>query len=507
MSGVAGRVINSSPRIARLTYYNLLLTEYDNPADINEVMRKLCLDDLFFLLFKVLRRPDVNKDWVYKRVLEVQSQPDGYIDLWARGHWKSSIITFGKTIQDVLKNSDETFGLFSYTRGISKAFLRQIKREFEENECLKDLFPEVLWRNPSKEAPKWSEDDGLVLNRKSNPKESTIEAWGLVDSQPIGRHFSKMVFDDVVTQYSVATPEQIRKTTESWELSLNLSARGGVKRYVGTRYHLNDTYRTIIERGEAKERRYPATEDGTATGEPVVLTREELVEMRRTMGPHVFAAQMLLNPVAEDSQGFDAKWLKHWTVRNVKGMNIYILVDAASSKKKGSDYTAMPVIGLGADRNYYLIDLIRDRLNLTERGHALFELHKKYRPMFVGYERFGLMADIEYLKEKMDRENYRFDITELKNPMNKNDRIRRLIPDFEQGRWYIPEFIWKKNYEGKNVNLTREFIDEEYVFFPVATHDDILDAMSRIKDEQVMTVWPVASGSGFTPKRKVGVMF
>ena len=30
----------------------------------------------------------------------------------------------------------------------------------------------------------WSLDGGLVVKRKSNPKEATVEAWGLVDSQP-----------------------------------------------------------------------------------------------------------------------------------------------------------------------------------------------------------------------------------------------------------------------------------------------------------------------------------
>jgi len=35
------------------------------------------------------------------------------------------------------------------------------------------------WQNPQKESPKWSEDDGLIVKRKGNPRESTREAWGL----------------------------------------------------------------------------------------------------------------------------------------------------------------------------------------------------------------------------------------------------------------------------------------------------------------------------------------
>jgi len=71
-------------------------------------------------------------------------------------------------------------------------------------------------------------------------------------------------------------------------------------------------------------------------------------------------------------------------------MRNYILVDSASSKKKGSDHTVMVVIGLGADQNYYLLDAVRDRLNLSERCKELFRLHRKWRPERVGYEKYGM---------------------------------------------------------------------------------------------------------------------
>jgi phage terminase large subunit-like protein len=81
-------------------------------------------------------------------------------------------------------------------------------------------------------------------------------------------------------------------------------------------------------------------------------------------------------------------------------MRRYICVDPASSKKKGSDYPVMVVVGLGADQNYYLLDAVRDRLNLTERCAALFRLHRKWWPERVGFERYGMLSDIEYVREK-----------------------------------------------------------------------------------------------------------
>ena len=176
-------------------------------------------------------------------------------------------------------------------------------------------------------------------------------------------------------------------------------------------------------------------------------------------------------------------------------MRKYLLVDPASSKKKGSDYTVMAVIGLGADQNYYLLDAVRDRLNLTERCAALFRLHRKWRPERVGFERYGMLSDIEYIHEKQRLENYRFEIVELGGKLSKEDRIRRLIPIFESGRFYLPKSLWRVTLEGRREDLVTTFVEQEYKPFPVAVHDDMFDAISRISDPEIGTTWPSATAS------------
>lgn len=422
----------------------------------------------------------------------VQDSPDGHLDLWARFHYKSTIITFGQTIQDILNDPEVTCAIFSHTRPIAKKFLRQVKREFETNEPLKALFPDILWLDPWKEAPKWSEDDGIVVKRQGNPKESTLEAWGIVDSQPTGAHFSHRIYDDVVTVDSVSGPEMIEKTTDRWALSLNLGKPGGIERYVGTRYRFNDTYRAMMDRGSVEPRVFPGTDTGEVEGDPVLLNSLDLAKHRRNMGPYIFSAQMLMNPVADDAQGFAEQWIQYYEGENDgAGMNTYILVDAASEKKKSSDFTAMMVIGLGPDDNYYWLDGIRDRLNLTERGQRLIDLHRKWKPEGVGYEKYGMMADIEYIRELQERQNYRFSIVELGGAMPKNDRIRRLVPIYEGSRFYLPRAMRRTDHEGKTVDLVNAFIHEEFLPFPVGDHDDMLDAMARIEDEKLGKLWPM----------------
>jgi len=469
-----------------------------------ETVRYLARTDLYFLMRYVLGRKDVEHPWIFSRIKVVERDPDGRIDLWARDHYKSSIVTFGKTIQDILgshgdnpliryKGREQTFGIFSHTRPIAKSFLQQIMREFEQNEDLKELFPDILWARPKVQAPKWSEDQGLIVRRRTNPKEATVEAWGLVDGQPISKHWENLLYDDVVVPGSVTTPEMIQKTTKAWELSLALGTRKAKHRYVGTRYHHNDTWRQIMDRKAAIPRIVPATRDGTPTGEPVFLSREELDDKRRKMGPYTFASQMLLNPTADSLQNFQREWfMRYGNMKNHRAMNLYLLVDPANETKRTSDYTAMAVVGLGPDQNYYLVDAIRDRLSLPQRAKMVMDLHRKWKPKGVGYEKYGKDADIDHIRHVMDQENYRFHITQLPRPgaprLKKVDRINRLLPDMSDERWWFPEVLWYTNHEGLTVDIMGQLIEEELIPMPVPVHDDLADAMSRIYDMQ--TTWP-----------------
>jgi len=471
--------------------YERLLEMKDYPA-----MATLARCDLFFLLTVVLNRPDANRDWLYDRCRDVEMFPDGFLDLWARGHYKSTIITFAKTIQDILNDPEITVGVFSHTRPVAKAFLRQIKTEFEQNAFLKRLFPAVLWVEPKRDAAKWSEDDGITVKRNGNPKEATVEAWGLVDGQPTGRHFKLVVYDDVVTRESVYTPEMITKTTDAWELSLNLGSEGGRVRYIGTRYHYNDTYKTIMERKSARVRMFPATHNGKASGDSVLLAPAELEKKRTDMGPYTFSTQMLQNPKEDSAMGFQQTDVAYYfrTPARVH-LNVAIIVDPAHSKKKGSDYTTMNVIGLHHDNNYYLLDGLRCRYNLAERTAALFALHRKWKPNWIGYERYGLQADVEHIKYVQEQESYRFGITELGGRVPKEDRIRRMVPVMRQGRFYIPAKILYLDHEKRTRDFVAEFI-EELLGFPVGLHDDVIDGAARILDDELGAVFPVIRASG-----------
>jgi hypothetical protein len=502
----------------------------------------LALNDLFYLLTALCNRRDAIHPWLFDRVREVEAEPDGCLDLWARVHYKSTIITFAKTIQDVLEDPELTVGIFSFSKQTAQKFLSQIMQELTRNESLKACFPDVLWWSPEKESPRWSVDKGIVLKRQSNPKEATIEAWGLVEGQPTGAHFKLLVFDDLIEQRNVTNPEQITKATEAWELSDNLGIGDGtIKRYVGTRYLLGDTYETMIQRKVVKVRLHPATHNGRPEGVPVFLSQKRWDEMKITQRS-TLAAQMLQNPAAGKQAMFEMSWLRPYEIRPAT-LNVYIMADPSRGRTQRSDRTAIAVIGIDPQGNKYLLDGARHRMKLSERWDMLLMLYRKWRDapgvqiVRVGYERYGQQSDDEYFQERMrdlKDDGDMFAIDELAWPNegsnSKKDRVQRLQPDFELGKFFLPitvkhpEFgdsYWKfnetdikldylptqgltklmraKEAEGQPHRIPKPIVrrDEdgnvydvtyalmqEMLIFPFGSHDDLIDATSRIYDMQ-----------------------
>lgn len=465
------------------------------PEHDREGKRWLCRNDLFFLLWWGLGRVDVLHPWLFARIREVEAAPNGRLDLWARGHFKSTIITFAKTIQDILVDPNLTFGIFSDVNKVAKPFLKQIKRELESNQRLKSHFPDILYDRPEVESPQWNETDGIIVRRTANKKEATVEAYGLVDGQPIGRHFDRLIFDDVVTPETVGTPDSRAKVLERVQLASNLGSTKYEMRFIGTRYHVADAYQWIIDNNVAQAvRTYPATHNGRPDGDPVFLTREALAQKRKEMGPFVFGAQMLMNPLADSIAGFDREWIRWWPGKVRDNLNIYILVDPSSGKRQNDnklDFTSMWVIGAGPDGKIYVLDHVRDRLNLPQRIRALFELVLEYKPIRVGYESYGLQADVSAMEMEQERKNFRFDIVELGGRLEKRRRILKMVPWFEQGKILLPAHLPQKiDSMGRAYNPIQKFIAEEYGIYPLVEHDDGLDGLARFLDDDLGLEFP-----------------
>ena len=113
-----------------------------------ETMRWMSEQDLFFLCYFVLDLP-VNDPFLIARIYEVQNLHHFTVDLWSREHFKSSVLSFGLTIWQLIHNPEERICLFSHTRVMAKNHLRRIKQTLEQNIILHKAFPDIFFANPA----------------------------------------------------------------------------------------------------------------------------------------------------------------------------------------------------------------------------------------------------------------------------------------------------------------------------------------------------------------------
>ena len=104
-----------------------------------------------------------------------------------------------------------------------------------------------------------------------------------------------------------------------------------------------------------------------------------------------------------------------------------------------------------------------------------------------------MMADIDHIKFIQTQQNYRFAIQEVAGNTPKNDRIRRLIPYFEQGRVWLPSSIHRTMHDGLTRELIQEFTEHELLAFPVGRHDDMIDALARLIEPDLSLTWPTST--------------
>jgi hypothetical protein len=144
-----------------------------------------------------------------------------------------------------------------------------------------------------------------------------------------------------------------------------------------------------------------------------------------------------------------------------------------------------------------------DRLSLAERADRIIELVNRWRPQANIYERYGAQAHEEYIRKVMHERHARCPIKPVGGSLSKIDRIKRLMPLFEQARIVLLPYCNRTLYDGTTTDLVQDFTEQEYTAFPVSQHDDMLDALSRICDEKELGLrWPqgpTSMGGGGRP--------
>lgn len=315
-----------------------------------------------------------------------------------------------------------------------------------------------------------------------------------------------IILDDPMNP-AEALSDTVRVNSNEWVdqaiySRLNVPSEGRII-VIMQRLHSDDTTGHLLSTGEWELVKMPAfskkeisySPNSTYNYEGFLhenrLNKETLSSLESSMSGYAYAGQYSQDPVPAGGGDFTKNMINYFSSSrfDASDCNIYITIDPARSKNQGSDYTAMCVLALAPDQNFYLIDGVRKRMKGLEKIHTLFELHRKWhaktkKPPKVGIEQVGLAEDIHYMKAHMEEVSYRFPLNEIKPPprTSKEDRIRRLIPFMEQGRIYFAEDIYYKNEKGLSENLINAIVEKELLLFPRSQHDDFIDALSMIFD-------------------------
>ena len=483
------------------------------------LMRYLGERDLFFFLYFVLDMP-VNDAFLVARIYEVQDEWDNCMDLWARGFWKSTIKSFALPLWLLIRNPEERIAIFSHTRNIAKDHMRRSKVAMENNVTLQRAWPDVFYANPSSAAPKWNEDVGLYVKRKRNYIEASIEAWGLVDNMPTGKHYTVMIFDDVIDLKQINTAAMITKATMCFRSALLLSARKFRKTINGTKYSHNDTYSDIERSKKFNIRIYPAEVDEAGKyqrgGKPVYLSREELdAKYDEIDSEYIWNCQMGQDARGEKYDRMMRSWLDncYYEIDRVEikkriaagQMYIYGIADPGKKQERRNDFTVFWIFGTDAQRNYWMLDCVRDKMTQEQKWERFKKMVEEWGVPVWSYEHVGLAADKEYLDRRMMEDGCFTTIlaTGTRN-VPKAERMKNLPSEFRKGRIKLPRYgIVYEDVNGVRHNLITEFLEDEYDKYPRPTHDDMLDCMAQIWEPALQVAFPLPQGE---PEEKSNVI-
>lgn len=201
-----------------------------------------CKTDLKYLCKNVLGM-DSWQNGLHDELAAFLEEPtDRKLILVPRGHFKSSIVTVGWSIQQILRDPNVRILITNAVWDLSRKFLREISGLLTD----KSLLPEIFGRFDGP-GSKFTQDEITVSQRtRGTIKEATITTAG-VETALTGGHYDIILHDDLVEENNIGTKEQIQKIIRFYQNSLDLLDPGGKILVVGTRWAMGDLYGTLIE--------------------------------------------------------------------------------------------------------------------------------------------------------------------------------------------------------------------------------------------------------------------
>ena len=295
-----------------------------------------------------------------------------------------------------------------------------------------------------------------------------------------GKGADVLIIDDPVKNPEEATGQTYRDKTYEWYQSTaytRLEPKGAVI-LIMTRWHEDDLAGRILNsmnelNGEQWEViNLPAIADerdilGRNPGEPLWPERYNIKELNRikaTTGSYWWSSLYQQRPQPPEGGILKRSWIKHYQPYELPPLNelsIYQAWDLAISQKETADYTVCTTVGVTKEKQIYVLDWYRDRIDFPNQVRMVQSQAKKWNPLQIGIESNAYQ---QALPQQLKRTSM-LPIKEVKRTNDKVTRISSAFVHFENGKILLPE----------NHHELENFINE-YVYFPQGKHDDMLDS-------------------------------
>lgn len=430
------------------------LTESDK-----EFLRDAAKSSLYILSKGILGYEDLNPQ-AHKEFCEQINEVPSKRRLWLmpRAHLKSTIKTIAHPIQLVIQDPEYTRILIaSETATQAQKFLAEIKRQWENNALLNDLFPALLPKRRSGTGADWSQARAS-LNREAAHRESHWTTVG-VGGAITGGHFSHIINDDLIGLEAYRSPAKMAETRE-WNDTIEpflINQNRDFIDWVGTRWAPNDLYEHIMQfyGGSLAVYTRCAIENGEIIF-PELHSWEEY-ERLQTKNPVLWYAQYENNPVSggPTDLAYDALLpyflspdgqeavitnqdgsQKRW---NTRDLDRIVLVDPNSGSPIAPDMAAIVVLGQSPDEEVFTLETWSDRSNPTALVDKAFDITRRWRPRLVGIEKAGQQNTQHYFEKKCLDESFGVTVVPLEpRGRDKEERIRYLMqPVIASGRLFL----------------------------------------------------------------------
>lgn len=395
-----------------------------------------------------------------------------------RGHLKSSIVTIGFSIQQILKNPNIRILIANQVWDKSREFLFQIKEYLTSKSELPKIFG-------SFESDRWREDDVTIRQRTKALAAPTISTTG-VEAEKTGSHYDLILNDDLMGLTNFRTKEQRDKAKAFYSSTIDLLDPGAQMCVIGTRWHLDDVYADIIEKESAyydimvrkviekgriifpKKFNLRFDDKTKLWLQSSAHTMDYINYLKASKKSSEFYSQYMNEPISEEDQKFRPDYFRYWSDRPER-LFVGMCIDPAIGLDREADYTAITVCGMDSGHKIYVMDRIRGHWKASQIIDNVFTTYSKWKPDATGFEMNGFQITLkEGIEAEMRRRKTYFPITEIRHPSNKNKeaRIECLEPFYKNGM--ILHSSWMKGGD----------LEEELLTFPKGKHDDLIDSLA-----------------------------